>query len=164
MASTVSSGGDCVFEGLSSRVLLRTGLQVVGVIAIVMGVAGLISVVGVVISEEMQPLVLRFGAILAPVFILAAGVYLTIGSKGLVEKLCPDSEEKPESGETLFFGDEGNGGRINRHGFARFSTSDIQFYLHKKLRSRMDSGPNRIRPGTVSTRKTHHWLVSASRR
>lgn len=102
MASTVSSGGDCVFEGLSSRVLLRTGLQVVGVIAIVMGVAGLISVVGVVISEEMQPLVLRFGAILAPVFILAAGVYLTIGSKGLVEKLCPDSEEKPESGEALF--------------------------------------------------------------
>lgn len=89
-------------EGLSSRVLLRTGFQVVGVIFIIMGLAGLISVVGAVISQEMIPWVMQIAAILTPVFVLAAGVYLTIGSKGLVEKLYPDSEEKPESGEALF--------------------------------------------------------------
>lgn len=89
-------------EGLSSRVLLHTGLQVVGVVTIIMGIAGLIGVAGIVTSQEMMAKGLQFAAVLSPAFVLAAGVYLTIGSKGLVQKLCPDSEEKPGSGEALF--------------------------------------------------------------
>lgn len=89
-------------EGMSPRVLLRTSLQVVGVVAIIRGITMLIGMVGVVAGPEMMPWVMRIAAILSPVVMLAAGVYLTIGSKGLVEILCPDSEEKPKSGETLF--------------------------------------------------------------
>ena len=75
MASTVSSGGDCVFEGLSSRVLLRTGLQVVGVVAIIKGITMLIGMVGAVAGPEMMPWITWIAAILSPTVILAAGVY-----------------------------------------------------------------------------------------
>ena len=91
-----------MLEGLTSRVLLRTGLQVVGVVAIIRGITMLIGMVGVVAGPEMLPWITQIAAILSPTVILAAGVYLIIGSKGLVEKLCPDSEEEPESGQALF--------------------------------------------------------------
>jgi len=75
---------------------------VVGVVAIIRGITMLIGMVGVVAGPEMLPWITQIAAILSPTVILAAGVYLIIGSKGLVEKLCPDSEEKPESDEALF--------------------------------------------------------------
>ncbi|MEN6328619.1 MAG: hypothetical protein ABFD18_20725 [Syntrophomonas sp.] len=89
-------------EGLSSRVILRTGLQVVGVVTLIKGVAYAIVAWGGIESSQGLSQRLQIMNALVPLFLIVAGVFLVIGSKSMVEKLCPDNEEKPESGEAIF--------------------------------------------------------------
>ena len=82
---------------------MHTGLQIVGLVTIIKGIVNLIAVCGTILAnQEMMLLGLHVSAALAPTLMVAAGVFLIIGSKGWVEKLYPDNEEKPESGEALF--------------------------------------------------------------
>lgn len=89
-------------EGLSSRVLLRTGLQVVGLVTFIKGITYAIASGGGIVSNQGIALRLEILSALLPVFLMAAGLFLIIGSQPIVEKLYPDSEEKPDSGEALF--------------------------------------------------------------
>ncbi|MEA4926876.1 MAG: hypothetical protein VB084_16405 [Syntrophomonadaceae bacterium] len=88
---------------ISSRVLLRTGLQIVGVITIITGICHTIATWGSLPSSRgMLPMGALVISILIPLFILAAGIFLLIGTKSLTEKLYPDEEEKPDSSEHIF--------------------------------------------------------------
>lgn len=90
-------------EGLSSRVLFRTSIQITGILTIIKGISNAIALVGTVpTSREMIPLALQISSVLIPVFIIAAGVFLLVGSKNMVKKLYPDENEKPDSGEAIF--------------------------------------------------------------
>lgn len=89
-------------EGLSTRDLLRVGLQVLGVVAILIGLSKLLAIIGIITVGQEMPLGIQIATVLEPAIILAAGLFLTIGSKGIVIKLYPDSEEKADSGEALF--------------------------------------------------------------
>ncbi len=88
---------------ISSRVLLRTGLQIVGVVTIITGICHAIAIwSSLPYSEEMMPMGILVVSISIPLFTLAAGIFLVIGTKSLTEKLYPDEEEKPDSSEDIF--------------------------------------------------------------
>ena len=88
---------------ISSRVLLRIGLQIVGVITIITGICHAIAIWGTLpASQGMMPLGILAVSILIPLFTLAAGIFLLIGTRTLTEKLYPDAEEKPDSSQDIF--------------------------------------------------------------
>lgn len=88
---------------IPSRVLLRTGLQIVGVITIITGICQTIATWGSLpFSQDMQSIGVMVICILIPLFTLAAGVYLVIGTKSLTEKLYPDEEEKLDTCQDIF--------------------------------------------------------------
>lgn len=90
-------------EGLSSRVILRTGLQVVGVVTIINGFQQAIAASGIILAnQESTDLGIQISTILVPLVIIAVGIFLTIASNALVAKLYPDSAVVPDSGEALF--------------------------------------------------------------
>lgn len=90
-------------EGLSSRVILRTGLQVVGVVTIINGFQQAIAALGVILANrESIELSVQISTVLVPLVIIAVGIFLTIASNALVAKLYPDSAVVPDSGEALF--------------------------------------------------------------
>ena len=88
---------------ISSRVLLRIGLQIVGVITIITGSCQSIATWGNLPSSQgMLPMGIMAVSILIPLFTLAAGIFLVIGTKSLTEKLYPDEEEKLDSSQDIF--------------------------------------------------------------
>lgn len=88
---------------ISSRILLRIGLQIVGVITIITGICHTIATWGTLPSSQgMMPMGILVVSILVPLFILAAGIYLVIGTKSLTEKLYPDEEELLDSSQDIF--------------------------------------------------------------
>ncbi len=88
---------------ISSRVLLRTGLQIVGVITIITGICHTIATWGNLPSSRgMLPMGALVMSILIPLVTLAAGIFLLIGTESLTEKLYPDEEEKLDSAEHIF--------------------------------------------------------------
>lgn len=59
-------------EGLSSRTLLHTGLQIVGVVTIIKGIVNLIAICGTILAnQEMMVLGLHVSAALAPVLMVS---------------------------------------------------------------------------------------------
>ena len=94
---------ELIMMGISSRVLLRIGLQIVGVITIITGICHTIATWGSIpYSQGMIPIGMKVISILIPLFILAAGIFLVIGTKSLTEKLYPDEEEKLDSSQDIF--------------------------------------------------------------
>lgn len=90
-------------EGLSSRVILRTGLQVVGVVTMINGFQQAIAAWGIILAnQESINLSIQISTILVPLVIIAVGIYLTISSNGIASKLYPDSVAVSDSGEALF--------------------------------------------------------------
>jgi len=88
---------------ISSRVLLRIGLQIVGVITIITGICQSIATWGNIPSSRgMLPMGVTVVSILIPLVTLAAGLFLVIGTKSLTEKLYPDEEEKLDSSQDIF--------------------------------------------------------------
>ena len=88
---------------LSSRTLLRIGLQVVGVITIINGLCNLIAFGGIIPpSEGMMPLAAKITNVMVPVVTLAVGIFLLVGTKRLAEYLYPDEEEKLNSARAVF--------------------------------------------------------------
>ena len=88
---------------ISSRVLLRIGLQIVGVITIITGICRTIATWGnLPYSQGMMPTGIMVVSILIPVFIVAAGIFLVIGTKSLAEKLYPNEGEKLDSSQDIF--------------------------------------------------------------
>lgn len=88
---------------LSSRVLLRIGLQVVGVITIINGICQTIAIGGIIpFSEDMMPPAAQIMNILMPLVIVAAGIFLLVGTKKLAEHLYPDDEETLDSARAIF--------------------------------------------------------------
>ncbi len=88
---------------ISSRVLLRIGLQIVGVITIITGICHTIVTWGNLPSSQgMMPTGMMVASILIPLVTLAAGIFLVIGTKSLTEKLYPDEEEKLDSSQDIF--------------------------------------------------------------
>lgn len=88
---------------ISSRALLRIGLQIVGVITIITGICNAVATWGnLPYSQGMLPLGIKLVSILIPLVILAAGIFLIIGTKSLTEKLYPDEEEKIASSRDIF--------------------------------------------------------------
>lgn len=90
-------------DRVSSRVILRTGLQVVGVVTIINGLNQAIATLGIVLSSrENLALGIQISSVLVPMVIILMGIYLTIASNGIAARLNPDSAVVPDSGETLF--------------------------------------------------------------
>ena len=88
---------------LSSRALLRIGLQVLGVITIINGLCNVIAFGGILPSSEgMMPLAAQVFNIMIPVVTLAAGIFLLVGTKKLAAYLYPDDEEKLDSAKSIF--------------------------------------------------------------
>ncbi len=88
---------------LSSRVLLRIGLQVVGVITIINGICHTIAIGGIApFSEGMMPLAVQIVNIIIPLVTLAAGIFLLVGTKNMVQYLYPDDAEKLDSARAIF--------------------------------------------------------------
>lgn len=88
---------------LSSRVLLRISLQVVGVITLIDGICHAIGVGGIVpFSRDMMPLAAMITSILIPLVSVAAGIFLLVGTRKLIANLYPDEEEKPDSARAIF--------------------------------------------------------------
>jgi hypothetical protein len=87
---------------ISSRTLLRIGLQIVGVITIINGVCSAIVYCGSIPSSEgMVPIWAKVVSILVPLVIVAAGIFLLIGTKSLTDKLYPN-DEKIDSSRNIF--------------------------------------------------------------
>jgi hypothetical protein len=88
---------------ISSRVLLRIGLQIVGVITIITGISRAIATGGSLPSiQGMMPIGMKVVSILIPLFTLAAGIFLVSGTKSLTEKLYPDEKETLDSSQDIF--------------------------------------------------------------
>lgn len=88
---------------ISSRVLLRIGLQIVGVVTIITGICHTIAIWGNLPSSQgMMPMGIKVISIIIPLFILAAGIFLVIGSESLTKKLYPNEEEKIDSSQDIF--------------------------------------------------------------
>ncbi len=88
---------------ISSRVLLRIGLQIVGVVTIITGICHTIATWGNLPSNQgMMPMGIMVVSILIPLVTLAAGVFLVFGTKSLTEKLYPEEEEKMDSSQNIF--------------------------------------------------------------
>lgn len=78
---------------ISSRILLHIGLQIVGVVTIIDGVCRALATWGTLPSSQgMMPIGMKVVSILIPLFVLAAGIYLVVGTKSLTDKLYPDDE------------------------------------------------------------------------
>lgn len=88
---------------ISSRILLHIGLQIVGVVTIINGVCHTITTWGTLPSSQgMMPIGIKVVSILVPLFILAAGIFLVVGTKSLTNKLYPDDDEKIDSSKDIF--------------------------------------------------------------
>lgn len=88
---------------ISSRALLRTGLQIVGVITIITGLCRAIATwSSSPYSGGMTPVGSIAISIAIPLFTIAAGIYLVMGTESLTARLYPDDEEKPDSSEDIF--------------------------------------------------------------
>lgn len=87
---------------LSSRTLLRIGLQIIGVITIINGVcSAVVSWGSLPSSQGMLPIAAKVVSILVPLIILAAGIFLVVGTKSLTMKLYPD-DENIDSSKNIF--------------------------------------------------------------
>ena len=88
---------------ISSRILLRIGLQIVGVITIITGICNALGTWGSLPSGQgMMPIGIKVVCIIVPLFIIAAGIFLVIGTRSLTEKLYPNEEEKLDSAQDIF--------------------------------------------------------------
>ncbi len=96
---------------LSSKVMLRVGLQLVGVITVINGVVQCIVSWGSLYgswgshlpsTEGMMPPWILITSIAVPLIVLGAGLYLLLGSKGLADRFYPDEEEKLDSARSIF--------------------------------------------------------------
>ena len=95
-------GVDYMLE-ISSRALLRIALQIIGVITIISGIRQSIVYWGSIpYSQGMTPTGIMALSIVIPLFVLAAGIFLVMGTKSLTEKLYPDDEEKLDSSQDIF--------------------------------------------------------------
>jgi len=88
---------------LSSRVLLRMGLQIVGVITIINGICHTIAIGGIVpFSDGMMSPAVQIINIIIPLVTLAAGIFLLVGTRKMVQYLYPDDAEKLDSARDVF--------------------------------------------------------------